>query len=167
MLRAKGDCPVRVSSRPLVWPPNCRPVAFPFVQPGQTTLAVQHYLEQLTKVQGSAPAEPIIRALLARAVDRLHLLCAGMLHRNYPRLTRGPVNLNSEEMLGAVVARLIQAMQKVRPQTVRQFFALASQHMRWELNELARQLDERTRGCHFRNRTWLFLIPSSLLQPAV
>src|SRR5262249_54953634 len=31
---------------------------------------------------------------------------------------------------------------EARPQTVRQFFALANQHMRWELNDLARRLDE-------------------------
>jgi RNA polymerase sigma factor (sigma-70 family) len=34
-------------------------------------------------------------------------------------------------------------MRKVRPPTVRQFFALANQHTRWELNDLARRLDER------------------------
>ncbi len=32
-------------------------------------------------------------------------------------------------------------MQTVRPQSVRQFFALATQHMRWQLNDLARRLD--------------------------
>jgi RNA polymerase sigma-70 factor (ECF subfamily) len=47
-------------------------------------------------------------------------------------------------VLGAVVERLIKAMRQVRPPTVRQFFALANQHMRWELNDLARRLDERT-----------------------
>ena len=30
-----------------------------------------------------------------------------------------------------------------RPANVRQFFALANQHMRWELNDLARRLEER------------------------
>src|SRR5262249_51415588 len=36
---------------------------------------------------------------------------------------------------------LLKAMREVRPTTVRQFFALANRHIRWELNELARQLD--------------------------
>jgi RNA polymerase sigma-70 factor (ECF subfamily) len=45
-------------------------------------------------------------------------------------------------MLGAVVERLLKAMRAVRPRTVREFFALANQHMRWELNDLARRLDE-------------------------
>jgi hypothetical protein len=38
--------------------------------------------------------------------------------------------------------RLLEAMREARPQTVRQFFALANQHMRWELDDLARRLDE-------------------------
>src|SRR5262249_48895523 len=65
------------------------------------------------------------------------------LHRNYPRLARPPVNLETDELLGGVVAGLLGALRAVRPQTVRQFFALASQHMRWQLNDLARRLDER------------------------
>jgi hypothetical protein len=89
-----------------------------------TTVAVQCYLDELACVQGDTPAEPIVRELLARSVHRLHLLCARLLHRNYARLTRGPLNLRSEEVLSAVVERLIKAMREVRPQTVRHFFAL-------------------------------------------
>jgi RNA polymerase sigma-70 factor (ECF subfamily) len=47
-----------------------------------------------------------------------------------------------DELLGGVVAGLLTALRTVRPQTVRQFFALATQHMRWQLNDLARRLDE-------------------------
>jgi RNA polymerase sigma-70 factor (ECF subfamily) len=103
-----------------------------------TTAVVQRYLDELA---GDAPAEPVVRALLDRAVRRLHQLCAALLHRGYPRLTRPPLNLQSDEMLGAVVARLLKALREARPATVRQFFALAAQHMRWELNDLARRLD--------------------------
>ena len=109
---------------------------------GRTTAEVQRYLDELGEVRGESQAEPIVRDLLARSVDRLHLLCARLLYRSYPRLTRGPLNLRTEEMLGAVVERLLKAMREVRPGTVRQFFALANQHMRWELNDLARRLDE-------------------------
>jgi RNA polymerase sigma-70 factor (ECF subfamily) len=104
-----------------------------------TTAAVQRDLDELA---GDAPAEPVVRALLDRAVRRLHLLCASQLHRSYPRLARPPLNLQVDELLDAVVERLLKALREVRPQTVRQFFALASQHMRWELNDLARRLDE-------------------------
>ena len=105
----------------------------------RTTAAVQRYLDELA---GDAPAEPVIRALLERSVNRLEMLCASMLYRGYPRLTAPPMQLEADEMLGAVVERLIKALRAVRPRTVREFFGLANQHMRWELNDLARRLDE-------------------------
>src|SRR3954464_13240922 len=120
------------------------------VHESRTTIAVQRFLDELADVRGDAPAEPVVRALLSRAVNRLHPLCKRLLHRSYPRLTRGPVNLQSEEMLDAVVERLMKAMREVRPQTVRQFFALANQHMRWELNDLARRLDKRELALELR-----------------
>jgi RNA polymerase sigma-70 factor (ECF subfamily) len=106
---------------------------------GRTTAVVQAYLDALG---GDVDRTPMIRALLDRAVRRLHLLCAGMLHRHYRRLTQPPLNLGTEEMLGGVVERLLKALEKTRPATVRAFFALASQHIRWELNDLARRLDK-------------------------
>jgi RNA polymerase sigma-70 factor (ECF subfamily) len=105
----------------------------------RTTAVVQRYLDELA---GNAPAEPIVRDLLDRAVRRLHVLCATLLHRSYPRLTYPPLNLQTDELLGAVAERLLKAMREARPRTVRQFFALANLHMRWELNDLARRLDD-------------------------
>jgi RNA polymerase sigma-70 factor (ECF subfamily) len=49
-------------------------------------------------------------------------------------------------MLSAVVERLLKALREARPATVRQFFALAGQHTRWELNDLARRLDTQPRA---------------------
>jgi RNA polymerase sigma factor (sigma-70 family) len=120
------------------------------VAEANTTAAVEQYLNELAAVSGDTLAEPIIRALLSRSVNRLHTLCATLLHRNYPRLTRPPLNLQSEEMLSAVVERMIKALREVRPGTVRQFFALANQHMRWELNDLARKLDAQTQAVELR-----------------
>jgi RNA polymerase sigma-70 factor (ECF subfamily) len=104
-----------------------------------TTAAVQRYLDALA---GETSAEPIIRALLDRSVCRLHHLCAALLHRSFPRLTRPPLNLQADELLSAVVERLLKALREARPPSVRQFFALAGQHMRWELTDLARRLDK-------------------------
>ena len=105
----------------------------------QTTAVVQRYLVALA---GDTPADPIIRALLDGAIHRLQLLCTNLLYRSYPRLMQPPLNLQPDELLGAVVERLLKAMREARPQTVREFFALANQHMRWELNDLARRLDD-------------------------
>jgi RNA polymerase sigma-70 factor (ECF subfamily) len=106
-----------------------------------TTAVVERYLSELAGVSGDESAEPIIRALLSSSVRRLHLLCAALLHRSYPRLAKPPMNLQAEEMLSGVVERMMKALRRVQPKTVREFFALANQHMRWELNELARKLD--------------------------
>jgi len=111
------------------------------VEAERTTAAIQRYLDELAAA-GDAPAEPIVRDLLARAARRLRLLCGSLLHRGYPRLARPPLNLEADEMLSAVVERLLKALRAARPRHVRQFFALANQHMRWELNDLARRLDE-------------------------
>jgi RNA polymerase sigma-70 factor (ECF subfamily) len=112
------------------------------VEQDRTTAVVQQYLNELANISGDSPAEPIVRELLSRSVNRLHLLCATLLYRSYPRLARPPLNLQPDEMLSAVVERMIKAMRQVRPENVRQFFALANQHMRWELNDLARRLDK-------------------------
>jgi RNA polymerase sigma-70 factor (ECF subfamily) len=113
----------------------------------RTTAAVQRYLDELAQ---DSPAEPIVRALLDRAVHRLHLLCTTLLYRSYPRLTQPPLNLQADELLSAVAERLLKALREIRPQTVRQFFALANQHMRWELNDLARRLDEQPPALELR-----------------
>jgi RNA polymerase sigma-70 factor (ECF subfamily) len=107
-------------------------------QSNRTTIAVQRFLDDLA---AGVPAEPVIRALLGRSVERLRMLCSTLLFHDYPRLTRPPVNLQPDEMLGAIVARLLNAMREVRPQNVRQFFGLANRHLRWELNDMARRLD--------------------------
>jgi RNA polymerase sigma-70 factor (ECF subfamily) len=113
----------------------------------RTTAVVQRYLDELA---GGAPAEQAVRALLDRAVSRLQQLCAALLHRSYPRLERPPLNLQVDELLGAVVERLLKALREARPGTVRQFFALAGRHMRWELNEMARCLDEQPAAVELR-----------------
>jgi RNA polymerase sigma-70 factor (ECF subfamily) len=119
----------------------------------QTTAVVQRYLDELA---GDSPAEPIVREMLDRAVRRLHLLCATLLHRSYPRLTRPPLNMETDELLGAVAERLLKALREARPRTVRQLFALANQHIRWELNDLARRLDDQPAAAELREG----LVPS-------
>src|SRR5262245_5479354 len=105
-----------------------------------TTVIIQRYLDALP---GDSATESIVHGLLERAVGRLRLLCATFLYKSYPRLTRPPVNLETDELLGGVAAGLLTALRTTRPPTVRRFFALANQHIRWQLNDLARRLDEK------------------------
>ena len=86
-----------------------------------TTVVVQRYLEALARDQ---PPEPIVRALLDRSVRGLQVLCGNFLYRQYRRLTLPPLNLQPDELLSAVVERLLRAVPSARPRTVRQFFAL-------------------------------------------
>ena len=104
-----------------------------------TTVIIQRYLDALP---GDADDERAVRELLERAAGRLRLLSATFLHKRYPRFTRPPVNLEPDELLGDVVAGLLTALRKTRPPTLRRFFALANQHMRWQLNDLAGRLDK-------------------------
>jgi RNA polymerase sigma factor (sigma-70 family) len=106
-----------------------------------TTAVVQRYLNEWPTPTDDSATEQVVRALLDRSVRRLHGLCVSFLHKSYPRLTRPPLNLQADELLGAVVERLLKALRETRPTSTRQFFGLASQHMRWELNEMARRLD--------------------------
>ena len=110
---------------------------------GNTTASIQHHLDKLG--DEGLPSESV-RILLERSTSRLFVLCGNLLHRRYPRLTYPPMNLSADELLSFVVERLIKAMREAKPNSVRQYFALASQHMRWELNDLARQLDSKRKS---------------------
>jgi RNA polymerase sigma factor (sigma-70 family) len=108
-----------------------------------TTVVVQRYLDDLGGAEGASTSAPVIRELLTRTIRRLQILCTSLLYRSYPRLARPPLNLQTDEVLSALVERLIKALNAARPATPLQFFALASQHIRWELNDLARRLDKK------------------------
>lgn len=107
-----------------------------------TTYVVQEILEQIALGGEGGAASPLIQKLLESATDRLQVLGNSLLQRSYPRLTRPPLNLQSEELLSGVIERLMKALVQIQPKTVRQFFALANRHLRWELDDLARRLDE-------------------------
>jgi hypothetical protein len=77
-----------------------------------TTAAIQRYLDARPE---DAAAEPVVRELLERAAGRLRLLCGTLLHESYPPLTRPPANLETDELLGVVVAALLTALRATRP----------------------------------------------------
>lgn len=105
-----------------------------------TTIAVQRLLDDLGTTD-SPSDDPVVRALLARSVDRMNLICSRLLHGNYPRLMRRPAYLDTNDLVGALVSRLLRALQEVKPRSTRQFFGLVNKHLRWELNSIARRID--------------------------
>jgi RNA polymerase sigma factor (sigma-70 family) len=129
-----------------------------------TEVVIQRNLDRLAEATDEPAASAIVRDLLAGAVSRLHWLCACMLFRSYPRLTRPPINLRTDELLSSVVERMIKAMRSVRPRNIRQFFAVCNQHMRWELNDLARRLDKQPHACRVNESFAAAELPSTCSQ---
>ena len=125
----------------------------------RTSAAVQQYLDELGGILGDSSSEPVVSALVGRAVCRLHLLCMTVLNRSYRRLTRPPMNLQAQELLSSVVTRLLKALRETRPQNARGFFSLANQHMIWEQNGLARRLDKQAATVEINEE--LLLAPGS------
>ena len=78
----------------------------------RTTAVVKAYLvawretRRPTRLSGSCWTGPS---------GRLRLLCAGLLLRGYPRLTRPPLNLEVDDLLGAVVGRVLRGMSQGGP----------------------------------------------------
>jgi RNA polymerase sigma factor (sigma-70 family) len=129
-----------------------------------TEVVIQRHLDCLASATDELAATAIVRDLMAGAVNRLHCLCACMLFRRYPRLTRPPTNLRPEELLSSVIERMMKAMRSVRPQNIRQFFAVCNQHMRWELNDLARRLDKQPHTCQVNESMAAAEFPSTCSQ---
>jgi hypothetical protein len=76
-----------------------------------TTAAVQEHLDEWANVRRDSSADPIICALPARAVQRLQVLCAKLLHSLSPaKGQRGPlgrVRCVTRNQLGGIVQVLV------------------------------------------------------------
>jgi RNA polymerase sigma-70 factor (ECF subfamily) len=87
------------------------------------------WLERFRAGDGTA-ADELIRASLSR----LTRLTAKML-RAYPNVRRWA---DPDDVLQNVLVRLLHSLQKLQPRSGREFFALAGEHVRRELLDLAR-----------------------------
>lgn len=96
--------------------------------PGNTT-QLQDLLDQAA--QGNAPAYD---ELVAKAAQRLTKLTRKML-QNYPRLRRWE---QTDDVFQNAVIRLHRSLSEVKPETVPQFFGLATTQIRRTLIDLAR-----------------------------
>jgi RNA polymerase sigma-70 factor (ECF subfamily) len=73
-------------------------------------------------------------ALLGHVSERLRRLTGKMLE-DYPRLKRWE---EADDVLQNAVLRLLRALEAVKPGSVKEFFRLATRHIRWELRDLVR-----------------------------
>jgi RNA polymerase sigma factor (TIGR02999 family) len=81
------------------------------------------------------------RELIHRAYERLHRLAAVILRESFPRLRAAPGLLDSTDVANEIACRLYSALEEIKPATVKDFFRLAAQRIRWLLLDLARQAE--------------------------
>jgi hypothetical protein len=82
----------------------------------RTTVAIPRYPDQPAAQPTDSAAEPVGRALLARAVNRLHFLCAGLFYRKYPRFAHQAALVNFRMIASDVwdTARAVGAIRAAR-----------------------------------------------------
>src|SRR4051794_1423342 len=98
-------------------------------EPAPLSEQLQGWLERLRAGDPSALDE-----LLRHVSGRLQRLTRQML-KSHPAVKRWA---ETDDVLQGALMRLVRAVQNVHPDTMREFFALATQQIRWELIDLAR-----------------------------
>jgi RNA polymerase sigma-70 factor (ECF subfamily) len=108
----------------------------------------------------SSEQSTILQALLARwqqgdeaarqelihaAYERLRRLAAVILNESFPRLKGPPALLQTTDVANEAALGMFQMLDEIRPGTVRDFFRLAAQRMRWLLLDRAKQTDRAQR----------------------
>ena len=119
----------------------------------QTTAAVQRYINAL---DGDAPADPIIRACLDRAAGRLEMLCAGMLYSSYPPPHPAAAESGPRRAARGRGRAPAQGPAHDPPPNRARVFRTRQPAHAWELNDLARRLDEHPADVELREE----LVPS-------
>jgi RNA polymerase sigma-70 factor (ECF subfamily) len=94
-----------------------------------TTVQLQALLDQLQLGQDAARD-----ALLEQSLGRIQLLARSMFRRQKDLRAFD----QTDDVVSRALLRLHNALAKVHPPTVRDFFGLAANHIRWVLRDLAR-----------------------------
>ena len=69
--------------------------------------------------------------LIDRAYERLRQLSALILRQSFPRLKGAPTLVDTTDVAHESAYRLYHALAEIQPTTVRDFFRLAAQRIRW------------------------------------
>jgi RNA polymerase sigma factor (TIGR02999 family) len=100
------------------------------------TAVLQQLIDRMRRGEDEARRE-----LIDRAYERLRHLSAVILRKNFPRLKVSPALVDTTDVANESAYQLYQVLAEIQPTTVRDFFRLAAQRIRWLLLELARQSD--------------------------
>src|SRR5262249_55764967 len=100
------------------------------LMPNSSTSQLQVLIDRMNAGEADAHNE-----LINHAAERLRKLTRKMLHQDFKRLRRWE---GTGDILNNAVLRLMRALQAVPPITTKEFFQLATRHIRWELRDLAR-----------------------------
>jgi RNA polymerase sigma-70 factor (ECF subfamily) len=81
------------------------------------------------------------RRLIDGAYERLRRLAAVILNQSFPRLKAAPALLETTDVANETALALYQALGEIRPPTLRDFFRVAAQRIRWLLLDHVKKLD--------------------------
>jgi RNA polymerase sigma-70 factor (ECF subfamily) len=98
--------------------------------------------------------------LIGCAYERLRRLAHVILNESFPRLKDAPALLQTTDVANEVALGMYQALAEIHPPTVRDFFRLAAQRIRWLLLDRAKQLDR-----HQRDRATVVTTDTPVAQP--
>ncbi len=97
---------------------------------------LQELIERVQRGDQEARGE-----LIDCAYERLRRLSAVILRKSFPKLKGSPALVETTEVANESAYRLYEALAEIQPATVRDFFRLAAQRIRWLLLDLAKQAD--------------------------
>ena len=109
--------------------------------------------------------------LIDCAYERLRRLSAVILRKSFPRLKGSPSLVETTEVANESAYRLYEALAEIQPATVRDFFRLAAQRIRWLLLDWRKRRTgwtwkgmTRTAACGSQDDSWASGPPSVLAE---
>src|SRR5262245_60305547 len=103
---------------------------------GDQSAVLQGHLARL------AAGDPAARhELIGCAYERLRCLARVILNESFPRLKSAPAALETTDVTNEAALGMYKLLAEIQPATVRDFFRLAAQRIRWLLLDRAKQLD--------------------------
>jgi RNA polymerase sigma factor (sigma-70 family) len=107
---------------------------------GDQSIVLQELLARCLQDDEAARQE-----LIHCAYERLRCLARVILNESFPRLKTPPALLETTDVTNEMALAMYQVLVEIKPETVRDFFRLAAQRIRWLLLDRAKQSDRALR----------------------